>query len=251
MSDADALPSTRLDLARVSLFLDLDGTLAPIMARPDDVGPQPARTALLQSLEARLQGRLAVISGRVIADVDRILDQAVPAVAGVHGLERRGPDGQHRRTPPHPALAEARRDLERFAARLAGVSVEDKTLSLAVHFRAAPAAGPPVVAEARRLADRFGLAVQAGDMVVELRTPGPDKGDAVAFFMGDPPFADAMPVFVGDDLTDEAGFAAAARLGGYGVLVGPPRTTAARERLADPKAVLAWLAQALAVKELT
>ena len=82
-------------------------------------------------------------------------------------------------------------------------------------------------------------------MVAELRTPGPDKGDALAAFMAEPPFAGARPIFVGDDLTDEHGFAAAAALGGFGVLVGPARPTQARARLDDVEAVHAWLAAAV------
>jgi trehalose 6-phosphate phosphatase len=78
-------------------------------------------------------------------------------------------------------------------------------------------------------------------MVVELRTPGQDKGQSVAAFLRERPFMGATPIFVGDDLTDEDGFAAAARLGGYGVLVGPMRPTAASYRLADTEAVTAWL----------
>ena len=82
-------------------------------------------------------------------------------------------------------------------------------------------------------------------MVVELRTPGPNKGDAIADFLGDAPFAGARPVFVGDDLTDEGGFLAAAARGGFGVLVGPERRTRARWRLADVDAALAWLEASL------
>ncbi len=78
-------------------------------------------------------------------------------------------------------------------------------------------------------------------MVLELKTPGADKGTAVTAFMQEAPFKGAVPVMLGDDLTDEYGFEAAAALGGYGVLVGPERETAARYRLDDVDAVLTWL----------
>ena len=97
------------------------------------------------------------------------------------------------------------------------------------------------MALARRLADETGLALQAGNLVVELKTPGSSKGTALTAFMQEPPFAGAVPVMLGDDLTDEDGFRAAEALGGFGVLVGPVRETAARYGLPDVVAVLAWL----------
>lgn len=224
-----------------ALFLDLDGTLAPIAARPQDVRPDPRRTHLLERLEDALAGRLAVVTGRTLADVDRILEGRIRCVAAVHGLVVREGDGQVRAAQPHPGLAPARDALRAFAARDPGLMIEDKGPSLALHFRLAPRLAADARAEARRIADRTGLVLQEGDMVEELRTPGPTKGDAVRAFMAAPPFAGAGPVFVGDDATDEHGFDAAARLGGFGVLVGRPRETAARFGLAGVGAVLDWL----------
>ncbi len=234
-----------LDLTQVSLFLDVDGTLAPIMPNPEDVGPIPQRTTLLRTLQSRLDGRLAVVSGRAIVDIDRILEASVTAVSGVHGLQRRDAQGGLSQAQAHPGLAPAAEALRQFAAPLQGVAIEDKGLSLAVHFRAHPQAAQLIEAQALSLAATHGLSVQPGDCVVELRTPGHDKGDAVRAFMSEAPFNGARPVFVGDDLTDEAGFGVAASLGGYGVLVGPERPTLARRRLADPAAVLAWLSRAV------
>ena len=93
----------------------------------------------------------------------------------------------------------------------------------------------------RRLADETGLILQAGKMVEELRPTGADKGDALRALMREPEFAGARPLFVGDDLTDEHAFLAAAELGGGGVLVGAPRETAARWRIADVSGVARWL----------
>lgn len=230
-----------LDLSRDALFLDLDGTLAPIAPRPRDVGADSARNRLLAALARRLDGRLAVVSGRAIEDIDRILDGAVRAVAGVHGLTRRSGGGLVVAAPPHPGLARARRAFERFAAGHPGLLVEDKAVSVALHYRAAPACREGALALADRLARETGLAAQPGAAVVELRTPGPGKGDAVAAFLAEPPFTGCRPVFVGDDLTDEDAFGFVERVGGLGVLVGPARDTAASHRLADVAAVLAWL----------
>jgi trehalose 6-phosphate phosphatase len=236
------LPSPKpLKLAGCALFLDLDGTLAPIAARPQDVRPDPWRTERLQKLVEGLAGRLAVVSGRTLADVDRILESRVPAVAAVHGLVRRDACGTVQTSAPHPAIGAVFARLHAFAARDSGLIIEDKGLSVALHFRLARSHG----ADARRLAETLaaetGLTLQHGDMVEELRTPGPDKGDSVRGFMAQTPFMGAQPVFVGDDDTDEDGFAAVAALGGFGVLVGPPRSTAARFRLAGVEAAATWL----------
>jgi trehalose 6-phosphate phosphatase len=236
------LPAPRpLRLGETALFLDLDGTLAPIAARPQDVRPDPRRTSLLERLADRLAGRLAVISGRTLADVDRILEGRVKAVAAVHGLVLRGPDGVTHQTPPHPTLPEALAGFREFAGRDSGLLVEEKGASVALHFRLAAPHADAARACARGLAAHTGLTLQDGDMVAELRTPGPSKGDSVREFMAEPPFAGAVPVFVGDDATDEDGFAAAQALGGMGVGVGQRHPTLARFRLADVDAALAWL----------
>ena len=234
-------PPAPLALAKAALFLDLDGTLAPIAARPQDVVPDPRRTGILEKLVRGLDGRLAVVSGRTLCDIDRILEGRVPAVAAVHGLVRRDADGLVTQTDAHPALPEAVAALRLFAAGHPGMIVEDKVLSATLHYRGDPEHAQAARMEAERIAARTGLALQPGDMVAELRTPGPTKGDSVEAFLTHAPFAGATPVFLGDDLTDEDGFAAAERLGGYGVLVGPKRATAARLRLDDVDAALAWL----------
>jgi trehalose 6-phosphate phosphatase len=242
-------PPPNIDLQHSALFLDLDGTLAPFAARPELVGPQTRRTAALNDAQAALGGRLAVISGRPLDDIDRILDGAASAAAGVHGLERRNAAGVVKRAEPDPAVALVSEVFRGLADAEPGLLVEDKGLSVALHYRNAPNAADIAEATAERLAKRTGLKLQRGDCVVELRTPGADKGDALRAFMDEPPFQGALPIFVGDDLTDEAGFAAATDLGGYGIRVGSPqRPTAARYALADIEAALAWLETLVPVK---
>ncbi|MEI9964756.1 MAG: trehalose-phosphatase [Caulobacteraceae bacterium] len=226
---------------RTALFLDLDGTLAEIAPRPDDVRPRPERSALLRRVGERLEGRLAVISGRTLQDVDRILEGAVPAVAAVHGLVRRRADGQLSTPPPPPGLEAVKRACQDLARTHSGLLVEDKGISVALHYRLAPMLGALAASEADRLAREHGLKLQLGDMVSELRADEGDKGTAVRAFMAEPPFQGATPIFVGDDLTDEDGFAAVAELGGIGVLAGPMRATLATRRLDGVGAVCAWL----------
>ncbi|MBN8528462.1 MAG: trehalose-phosphatase [Caulobacterales bacterium] len=237
---ADLLPPPSPDLDGVALFLDMDGVLAPIAATPEAVVAHPRRTAVLTALTRRLEGRLAILSGRTIAEIDRIADGAVASVAGVHGLERRE-FGQVRRSVADPALGDAVAAFRDFARSRPGARVEDKGLSTALHYRQVPDHAHAALDLALDLAAATGLTLQRGDMVVELRTPGADKGAALRAFMALAPFAGATPVMLGDDLTDEDAFRAAADLGGHGVLVGPSRPTAAAWRIADQSQVLDWL----------
>jgi len=233
----------RLDPERTALFLDIDGTLAELQPRPSDVGPDVRRTELLRRVGQRLDGRLAVLSGRSLAEVDHILDFAVQPVAAVHGLVRRESDGVVAAVEGGAALDAARRELRAFAEDRPGVLFEDKGVSLGLHYRLAPEAGPDCEILARRLAARHQLQLQPGSMVLELRIAGPDKGEALRRFLQTPQFQGRQPIMVGDDLTDESAFAAAAAAGGYGVLVGAARPTHAAFGLPSVGDVLDWLAQ--------
>ncbi|PZR30903.1 MAG: trehalose-phosphatase [Caulobacter segnis] len=239
----DPLPSPPpLDPAGHALFLDLDGTLAAIAARPGDVGPEPRRTFVLRRLVERFDRRVAIVSGRTVAEVAQITENAVPAIAGVHGLQRRDARGKESGAVADPDLAQALEVFEGLAAAQPGLLVEDKGLSVALHYRARPGACEAIREAGRRLEASTGLVLQEGDMVAEMRTAGDDKGAAVDRFLSEWPFQGAKPIFVGDDLTDEDGFLAAEAAGGYGIVVGvSTRRTIARYRLADPVAVLDWL----------
>lgn len=228
-------------LPKIALFLDLDGVLAPLAPTPDAVGPDPRRSSVLRGLADRLDGRVAIVSGRTLEEIDRIAERAVTSASGVHGLERRTADGRLIEAEPHEAVAEAVAAFQDFAAERPGLIVEDKTVAAGLHYRGDPGQAEAAEALARDLADRTGLKLQPGKLVLELKTPGADKGTALKAFMAEPPFAGGVPVMVGDDLTDEHGFAAAEALGGFGVLVGPPRQTAARHGLDDVREVLDWL----------
>ncbi len=219
----------------------MDGVLAPLADTPDAVVPNARRTAVLRRLATRLDGRVAIISGRTLAEIDRIADGASASASGVHGLERRRADGSLDHAAAAPAVRDAVAAFRRFARDRPGMIVEDKVVSAGLHFRGAPSEAVAAAALAHSLAAETGLALQAGNLVVELKTPGTDKGTALKAFMGESPFAGAVPVMLGDDLTDEDGFLAAAEPGGFGVLVGPARLTAATFSLPDVEAVLAWL----------
>ncbi len=195
---------------------------------------------LLRRLQAALDGRLAIVSGRALADLESHLDCSGIAVSGSHGAEIRRGDGALLSLEASHGLDAVRGEAAAFAAEH-GLILEEKPSGVALHYRLAPDVGVRAVEMMTGLAVQSGLSLQHGKMVVELRPPGADKGAALAALMREPPFAGARPVFVGDDLTDEHAFEAAAAMGGAGVLVGAPRTTAARWRLAGVAETLAWL----------
>lgn len=238
---ARPLPPPPSRLPCPALFLDLDGVLAPLAPTPEAVVPDTRRTAVLRALIERLDGRVAIISGRTLAEVDRISEDAVRSASGVHGLERRSDDGTLVVGDAAPEVRAAVAAFHDFAADRPGMIVEDKVVSAGLHFRGAQDQAGAARDLAERLAEDTGLSLQFGNLVAELKTPGTDKGTALSAFMAEAPFQGATPVMVGDDLTDEHGFEAAAALGGFGVLVGPPRLTAARFGLKDVAAVLDWL----------
>jgi trehalose 6-phosphate phosphatase len=246
MAEPDQAPPLSLLADGAALFLDFDGTLVELAEAPDAILVPGDLHPLLERLAERLDGRLALLSGRAIADLDSHLAIAGVAVSGSHGLELRLAGGTCRPIAAPPGLAAARAAVAAYAAAAPGLLVETKPASVALHFRSSPESAEAVCTFAEELAAQSGLIVQYGKMVAELRAPGPSKGDALRTLMAEPAFAGARPVFLGDDLTDEDAFAAAVAMGGAGVLVGPARESHAHWRLPDVNAVAAWLAAAAA-----
>lgn len=244
-------PASLLDGA--SLFLDLDGTLLELVDRPEDVRADDALRGLLSDLATRLEGRLAVISGRSLEQIDHILGDAAAdiAVSGSHGCEHRWKGVLARPMRPD-SLDQVAGRFHAFAAGKPGLLVEEKSYGAALHYRM----NPEVEADARSLAEGLAaehdLFLQAGKMMVELRVAGGDKGQALVRLMSRPPMRGTVPVFVGDDVTDEPGFAAARELGGHGILVGAlnalpgrGRVTAADHVVDSPATLRDWLGRAV------
>ena len=239
MSHRALPPAPRLDWA---WFLDVDGTLVELARAPSEIDVPPRLCALLNAMQAATQGAFALVSGRSIADLDRLLHLPHLSVAGQHGLERRhnGTVVRHGAAGAS-SLATARLHLRDLAARHPALTLEDKGLSLALHYRAAPALASFVHRSVRTLAHQLGdVAIQSGKRVIELKVHDADKGRAIAALMAEPPFRGRTPVFVGDDKTDEHGFAAVNALHGHSIMVGAGRTCA-RWRLPDVRAVREWL----------
>lgn len=230
---------------RPALFLDLDGTVLEFADSPDAVVRPSGLERILGLLKPATDGAVAFISGRSIAELDRVLAPHRFAAAGVHGLERRDAGGGTTRTEGFGvSLTRAKRRLDTWARRLGGTLVEDKSLSVAFHFRQRPEL-------AAELAERFAelaadldddLEVLEGNYVYEIKPRTGDKGQAIETFMREPPFAGRTPVFIGDDVTDEAGFRVVNARGGVSVKVGEGPSEAGA-RLRDVGAVLAWLAE--------
>lgn len=224
-----------------SLFLDFDGTIVELAARPDAVEVGPELLELLLTLQNKLDGRVVLLSGRSVDDVSRLLDPVRMRIGGSHGIERTTSDGRRTRALRPAGLDQIVADLRRLESEHEGVLIEEKPAGVAIHYRLAQSAEEDCHAAAEKAASAIDLALQHGKMVVELKPADGDKGTAIRAFMGEPPFEGTRPVFIGDDLTDEHGFAAALELSGAGVLVGKERATAARYRLPDVSAVRSWL----------
>ena len=228
----------------LALFLDIDGTLLEIAPTPDAVVVPAALRNTLQLASAREQGALALVSGRSLAAIDRLFFPLVLPAAGLHGAERRGADGVVTRpSVDRHMLEKARAALADLASRHTGVLLEDKGPCLALHYRAAPRFEAELHAQMTGIAGRLGDAfeLRKGKCVLELAPLGASKRTAVEAFMREEPFAGRVPVFIGDDITDEDGFAAVNAMGGHSVRVGSPAATRARHSFATPSAVVAWL----------
>ena len=219
-----------------ALFLDFDGTVVDIAPQPHAVHVPQALIETLRWLDEELDGAVAMISGRPIAQIDELLAPLRLAVAGVHGAERRGADGGMTLLSTHP-LEQVEQVARQLAAEHPGLLVENKRGSLALHYRMAPELEDTCVQAMQKAVDESpGITLLRGKMVVEAKPGGASKGRAIEAFLAEPPFAGRTPVFIGDDITDEVGFATVQRLGGLGIKVGPG-TTVAWQRLADPEAL--------------
>jgi trehalose 6-phosphate phosphatase len=242
---AKGLPAAQPEWA---YFFDIDGTLVDFAVSPAGVRLDPQLRRLLGRLYRSTGGAVALISGRSIADIDRLLHGVRLPVAGQHGIERRDASGLvTRRAFPSEKVAWVRQQLADAVTRHRGLLLEDKGLSLALHYRRIPKLGGFAHRLVRSLHAQIGAeyCVQAGKCVVEMKPAGRHKGIAVLEFMQEKPFRRRTPVFIGDDVSDEYGFATVNGLDGYSVKIGPGRTVA-RWRLQNVQAVRVWLERSTA-----
>jgi trehalose 6-phosphate phosphatase len=225
-----------------ALFLDIDGTLAELAQTPDAVRVDETIAQALARLARDLGGALALVTGRAMTSADQLFPGLKLPMAGQHGCERRDANGAiHLHAPRKDTYAKLCKLFRALAKRHPELLIEDKGAAIALHYRAAPHLASHVNEAVRReIVDVTGYTVQEGKMLVEVLPEGRDKGAAIDDFMAETPFAGRLPVFVGDDLTDEHGFATVERLGGWTIKVGAGRTMA-RYRLPSVAAVSQWL----------
>lgn len=232
----------RLDPARHALFLDFDGTFVDFAPTPDAVQLRLGSRELLERISARLNGALAMVSGRKIADLDRFLKPLELPASGVHGQEFRPHPGDVRQQPASEDFGEARRRLSRRVLPDDPLLIEDKGGAVVLHYRQ----NPDQALRAKEIADEVvqgldDLYVVHGHFIFEIRERAINKAVAIKLFADQPTFRKRCPVFVGDDTTDEDGLRAAGKAGGFGIKVGPGPTEALY-RLPDVTAVHTWLA---------
>ena len=247
MTPERGLPAPRRDWA---LFLDIDGTIVDIAPTPDSVCIPPRVLEVLSAADTALGGAVALISGRSLADVDNLTRPLRFSAAGQHGAEWRI---DAKRTFHQPGVSAkdldgARDALEKLAAENSGVLVEDKGVTLAIHYRLAPDAEATVDALANELVAALPrYTTFKGKAVLEISPDSIDKGVCVERFLREEPFAGRVPVYAGDDRTDEDAFAMVSRCGGVAIRVGPPPSdvlrTPAHWQCADVSEFTAWLAE--------
>ncbi|MDH1013006.1 trehalose-phosphatase [Pseudomonas nicosulfuronedens] len=225
-SEASATALLILWLSRpqqTALFLDVDGTLLDIAESPGAVVVPPGLLDALTQLHRRLDGALALISGRPVEELDRLLQPLRLAASGGHGAHWResGDSPLRRTTKDLPACL--RMQLTALASRHVGIHAEDKGSSYALHFRSAPSLAADLRAELQallRAPEGAGLRLLNGKQVYEVVPEGVDKAQAIQRLLETPDFSGRLPLYIGDDVTDEPAIALMPELGGLGLSVG-------------------------------
>lgn len=209
----------RVDGGGWALFLDIDGTLLDLAPTPDSVIVPDGLLALLDTLTAHFSGALALISGRSLAEIDRLFPKGRDA-AGSHGVEWRL-SGTTLMVGGNDWINRVAHQIRSEIQDMPGVLMEVKPRSIALHFQAVPQHGAAVVALMEGIARTVStpLRVLRGRAVAELIPVGWDKGRAIERFMRLAPYAERVPVFIGDDVTDEDGFRMVDHMGGLSIRV--------------------------------
>lgn len=242
--DGQALDLLRTDPHGHALFLDIDGTLIDLAETPEGIVVPPDLADHLRAVSQRLEGALALVTGRALVYADQLFQPLTLPIAGLHGAERRRADGSVDSVSADPAFGALKRSLERVTADWKGILIEDKGAAVAAHYRQAPEWQTALEAVMHSALEEAGpdYALQRGKMVIEIRPARASKGAAVRAFLSEAPFAGRKPITIGDDLTDEAMFKVANELGGLSIRIGEPAgETAAKTVISSAGALRAML----------
>jgi len=218
------VPPASLDLSRYALLLDIDGTILDIAPTPHEVQVPDELRRALKRLVIQTNGALALVSGRTLEDIDKIFSPLRLAAVGGHGAQiRTSPAAGSYERRANFLDNELRRAICQIGPHNPGVIVEDKGFSMAVHYRLAmekELAVKDAVFAARAAFPEAPAEVLPGKAVIEIKMPGFNKGTGVRELMSYPPFAGRLPLFIGDDTTDEDAFVVLPEFGGMGMSVG-------------------------------
>lgn len=226
-----------------ALFLDADGTLLELAPRPQDVKVPEGLVALLQRLFVGLDGAIAIVTGRLISDIDFILSPVRLTAAGVHGAEMRTDPNRDIEQVGAELPEEIVKAVRKLAHSIPGVIAEPKGAGLALHYRLAPEAEGDILAALTRYLGHDGgtFDVVPGKKIFEVVPRGLSKGTALARLAELPAFEGRVPIMIGDDIGDMPAFAAAEARGGFGLRVAGEQFAAVEADLPGPRAVMDWL----------
>ncbi|MGB1547468.1 MAG: trehalose-phosphatase [Alphaproteobacteria bacterium] len=238
------LPDLPAPHSNWALFLDVDGTLVEIAATPGAVHIEANVLGVLRRLMETFGNAVALISGRSIEAVDELFKPLRLPVAGLHGLEVRNVTGStHRVAGESEHLEAIRKALREYADATTGILLEDKGATLALHYRQAPTEKEAAKALIAGLLDgQSDYHVLEGKMVLEVKPTHVHKGWAIERLLAEVPFTGRLPVYIGDDVTDEDGFITVNRLGGHSIRIGADGDSAATWRIDSVHALLGWVA---------
>jgi trehalose 6-phosphate phosphatase len=233
------------DADRLALFIDIDGTLLGIAPTPDAVHVPPTLVQVLERLALGLDGAVALLTGRRIADADRLLSPLKLIAAGVHGTELRSQHGGAITMLARPVPPEFVQAVNRIGAISPGILIEQKGAGVAVHYRNAPETTQLVIAELNHIVanDAYDVTLRRGRKVIEALPRGFSKATALAWLAEQPPFKGRLPIMIGDDVGDESALQLAEKLGGLGLRVAGEHFSRAEADFEGADSVRAWLTE--------
>jgi len=226
---------------KLAIFLDIDGTLIPHANHPNNIIVPKNLKFLLYNLRNKLNGALALISGRMVKDIQNIINPLKLSVSGIHGLEYTNELGEYLINDIEPLPLYIYEKLFKFSKNYPGSFIEKKNISVALHYRNAPGMEKKAINFINRLICDSNLKLLKGNKVLELVPKNSNKGNAINFFMKKQAFSNKIPIYIGDDVTDEYGFEFVNNLGGYSIKVGYENNTLANFFIKDTKSVIKFL----------